>query len=705
MDHQSSCLADDVAAATALLTPKSVVVIGASERSRWSVALLDNLTRLGFGGTVHLVNRSGKTVDGRATAPSCAVLGEKVDLGVVLVPAEGVVDAIGDLAAAGARSAIVLSSGFAETGGAGAAGQERLLEAARAAGVRLLGPNSLGTMNFVEATVVWATPVGAPSSCTGVGLVSQSGATAFFLATMADRQDIALSHVVSTGNEADLDSATLACTLAADPHTRAIAMFLESVRRPERFLAAAQAANAAGKPLVVLKVGASAVTARSALAHTGALVGDDAVFGGICERYGVIRVGSLEDLMATADIVGRTGRLRPGGLCVISNSGGICEVAADTASSLGLDLPEVPAAVGAVLREAVPAYATPHNPLDLTGGVVPGDCGRIVAALGAAPEYAALLVPFYPVPDGDPAADGRLAELHRHLSTALREAPAAGLLVSYTPAALTATGRETVRDLGMPYLACGMDRALTGLRHAFGWSRHPARDAAPAAAPTGSPIGERPRGEFDTLELMGRHGVPVVPMQLVVDEAGARAAAMAAGGPVVVKIASADIAHKSEIGGVELAVVGPDAASAAFARVLAAGRRQPGARIDGVLIAPQREPGVELFVGCSRDPLWGPVLTVGLGGVWVELLADVAIRPLPVTPAVVRDMLASLKAARLLAGSRGLPAADLDVVSTAIVAIGEVALRLGPDLVALEVNPLWVHGDRVEALDGLAEWT
>jgi acyl-CoA synthetase (NDP forming) len=702
-------LGDDTAAAAALLAPESLVVVGASERSRWAVAMLDNLDRLGFPGPVHLVNRSGNAVGSRTTATSCAALGEKADLGVILVPADGAVDALTDLAETGARSAIVLTSGFAETGAGGAGLQARLLTAAQQAGIRLLGPNSLGMMNFVDRAVAWATPISAPSTSQGVALVSQSGATAFFLATMADQQDLALSYVVSTGNEADLDSCTFACALAADPNTRAIAMFLESVRRPDRFVAAAEAANAAGKPLVVLKVGTSEVAARSALAHTGALTGDDAVFTGVCERYGVLRVRSLEELMATADIVGRTGRLRSGGLAVVSNSGGICEVAADTADVVGIDLPEVPAATVETLRSALPAYGTPHNPLDLTGGIVPADVERIVTALGAAPEYAAVLVPFYPVPAGDPAEDARLAELHGHLAAALRTAPA-GFLVSYTPATLTARGRRTVAEVGIPYLACGMDRALTGLASAVRWSRHPARDEPVASdqlwaighTSSDATISERPRTEFATLELLSRHGVPVVPSVLVTDEAGARAAAGT--GPVAVKICSPDIAHKTEIGGVELGVVGPDAAAAAFARVLAAGRSVTGAQLDGVVVAPMRDRGLELFVGVTRDPAWGPVIAVGLGGIWVEVLRDVAIRPLPVTPAVVKDMLAGLQGAKLLAGARGLPAADTDAVAAAVVAIGEFALRCGPDLAELDVNPLWVQGDRIEALDALAVW-
>jgi succinyl-CoA synthetase beta subunit len=202
------------------------------------------------------------------------------------------------------------------------------------------------------------------------------------------------------------------------------------------------------------------------------------------------------------------------------------------------------------------------------------------------------------------------------------------------------------------------------------------------------------------LELMGRHGVPVVPATLVTDEAAARAAA--GDGPIVLKVSSPEIAHKTEIGGVALGVVGADAAAEAFARVSAAGRAV--AEIDGVLVAPMRERALEIFVGVTRDPVWGPVIAVGLGGIWVEVLQDVAIRPLPVTPTVVKHMLGSLQGAKLLSGARGLPAANLDAVAAAVVAIGDVALRLGEDLAELDVNPLWVDGDRVEALDALAVW-
>lgn len=698
-------LARDTAAAGALVHPRSIAIIGASERSRWSTAIIANLEKHGFTGDLHLVNPRGGRIGDRTLAESCVATGAEIDLGVLIVPALAVSDVVADLAAAGARSAMILTSGFAEVGPEGEARQQQLAARAAEADIRLLGPNSLGFMNFVAATVGWATLIAAPSRRNGVALVSQSGATAFFLASLAHQQDIPLSYVVSTGNEADLDSGTFAARLVEDPEVKAVAMFLESVRDPSRFVAAARTASASGKPLVVLKVGASEVSARAALAHTGALVGDDRVFDGICERYGVIRVHSLEELMTTADIIGRTGVLASGGLCVISNSGGICEVAADTADSLGLDLPDVPGLTAARLRELMPDYATPHNPLDLTGGIVPEDCERIIAALGARPEYAAMLVPFYPVPAEPDPADQRLAALHRHLSAGLRAAAAPGFLVSYTGSEISGTGRALIEEIGLPYLACGMDRALAGLGRAFWWSERQRRAQSEGGRDAVThPVPQRPRSEREMLDLLGEHGVPVVPHTLAATAEEAAAAAAGYDGPVVLKIASPDIGHKTEIGGVALRVTGEDAVRSAFERMIAAGRAQPGAAIEGVLVSPMRDGGLELFVGCSRDPVWGPVLALGLGGIWVEVLSDVAIRPLPVDHADVRDMLGTLRGSALLAGRRGLPAADLDAVAAAVVAIGNLAAGFGPDLAALDVNPLWVKGSEVEALDGLAVW-
>lgn len=690
-------------AAHELLHPRSIVIVGASERSRWSQTAVDNLTAGGFAGKVHLVNPRGGAVHGQAAATSCAAIGEQVDLGIVLVPGHATEDAIRDLGTCGARSAAILTSGFAELGDGGRAVQDDLAAKARALGIRLLGPNSLGFINFSVPAFAWTTPVRPTSRSTGVAIVSQSGATAFFLATLAHQWDVGLSTVVATGNEADLACTDFVATLLDDAATTSVALFIETVRDPQAFLDIARAARARGKPIVVLKTGTGAVSAKSALAHTGALVGDDSVFDGICRQFGLIRVASIEDLLATADLAARTGPLRPGGLGVVSNSGGICEIAADTAEARGLTLPPLDDTASAALAATIPGFATAHNPLDLTGAITPEQCGAVIDIMAAQPDFAALLCPYYEVPTADEDVTERLSALHAALARGLHAGPIPGFVTSYTGTHLSRLSRRIVAETSLPYLACGLDRALTALAGVVRWSNW-LRLAEPAPRDAAEPDPQRPRSEHAALQALGRHGVPVVPMTLAVTEGEAVAAARALDGPAVLKIASPDILHKSDIGGVAIGLSGDDAVRAAYRRVRQAGDTVPEARIEGVVVAPMRPAGLELFVGISRDQQWGAVLAVGLGGIWVEVLQDVQLRLLPVDPAEARRMLEALRGAKLLHGARGLPATDLDAVADAITRIGDAALAFGPTLAAMDVNPLWVHGSRVEALDALCVW-
>ena len=701
------------AAVEAMLNPSSIAIVGASDKSRWSATTFQNLTQGGFSGHVHLVNPRGAMAHGRQVAKSCLEIGAKIDVGLVMAPPGAVADAVADLGAAGAHSAVILTAGFSETGAAGQKLQEDVRGAATRHGVRLLGPNCLGFINFVNRAYVWTTPVAAPSRNTGVAIVSQSGATAYFLSTLACQQDVGLSHVISTGNEADLDGASFIDYLIDDTHTRAIAVFAETFRNPARFLGAARRALGAGKPLVVLKMGASEVTAKSALAHTGALVGDDRVFEGVCQQFGIIRVRSMEELLATADIVGRTGVLRRGGLCVVTNSGGVGEIAADTAELRRISLPALSEATAAAVRDTIPESATAHNPLDLTGSVTPAQCEGALRALGGQGDFAAMLCPWYEIPTAPEQINERLTQSHQHLARGMAAATVPGFLVSYTNTRVNGLARKIIAETGANYLACGLDRALSGLAGAFWWSERWREHQALRTQPDegilqgmgADGLQERPRSEREALEFLSRHGVPVVPATLAADAQQAVAAARVVGGPVVVKVASPEIAHKTDIGGVVLNVQGDEAVRGAFSRIMAAARaHNPRARIEGAIVAPMRERGIELFVGYSRDPQWGGILAVGLGGVWVEVLQDVALRPLPVDTLEVKRMLAGLRGAKLLAGQRGIPAANLDAVAEAITRIGAAILCLGPDLEALDVNPLWVRGDHVEALDALFVW-
>lgn len=694
-------------AVRAMLEPASIAIIGASDKSRWSVNVFDNLRDGGYAGKVHLVNPRGAIAHGRQCATRCAAVGERVDLGLIMTPGGAVADALDDLAAAGGRSAVIITSGFSETGARGQALQEKVRGVAADRGVRLLGPNCLGFINFSNRAYAWTTAVKAPSRNSGVAIVSQSGATAYFLSTLAHQQDVGLSHVVSTGNEADLDSSSFIDYLLEQADARAIAVFAETFRNPAYFLRIAERALTLGKPLVVLKVGASEITAKSAMAHTGALVGDDRVFEGICDQYGIVRARSMEELLATADVLSRTGVLRPGGLGVVTNSGGVGEIAADTAHLRGILLPELSGDAAAAMLKTIPDTATAHNPIDLTGTVSPEQVEGAVLAMASMPDCAAILCPWYDIPTAPDQVSERLTALHQRLARGMASLEVPGLLVSYTNTIVNDMARGIIAETGANYLACGLDRALAGFAGAFKWSQryreHAQRKAA--SAPLRSVTSERPRSEREALDYLAGHGVPVVPASIVTDASGAVAAARALAAPVVIKVASPDIPHKSDIGGVLLNLQGDDAVRAGFERVMAAARQRcPDARLDGAIVAPMRGRGIELFVGFSRDPQWGPILAVGLGGVWVEVLQDVALRPLPVDADEVKRMLTGLRGAKLLAGQRGVPAADLDAVAAAIANIGEAILTLGPELAELDVNPLWVCGSQIEALDALFVW-
>jgi acyl-CoA synthetase (NDP forming) len=684
----------------ALLAPRSVAIIGASEKSRWSNVTFGNLTKLDFTGEVHLVNRRGEATYGRKTARNCVELGAEVDVGIVMVPMAAVYDAVADLAAAKVRSAVVLTSGFAELGPDGAAEQRRLVELARQSGVSLVGPNSLGYINYVDHVPLWTAPCARNPILGSIAVASHSGQVAYHLNTYAQHQGVGLSHLVTTGNEADIDIADFTDHFVDDANVRSIALYLETVRRPARFIDVVRRARDAAKPVVVFKIGVSDVAARSARAHTGALVGDDNVFSGICAQYGVVRVHSIEDLFCTADVMGRAGVLRAGGLGFVSNSGGICTIAADTASAAGIDVPLLSAPTIDGLRQVLPSYATTQNPLDITGAAAIDRSlfAKTLELMAEEPKLAAI-VAFTDLPSSREETDESLLAGLRYIGEGIAISPIPSFVLNCFGRPVTDSGRAIIDEFRLPFVAAGLQRGIDALGRAIWWSNHCRRAHTQAAIRQAIASPRELNTEDTALAFLASCGVPTVPMQLVKDEETAIAAASDFGGPVAVKICSRHIAQKSDIGGVALNVEGGAAVAKAFAAVQA--RVPDGAEVRGVLVAPMRAGGIELFVGVTRDPDWGPVIAVGLGGIWVEVLRDVAIRRLPVSADDARDMLGELKGAALFEGKRGEPKADMAAVARTIAVIGDAALSLGPSLEILEINPLWVRGDRIEALDAL----
>lgn len=683
----------------ALLHPRSFAIVGASDRSTFSALLYGNLAAAGHRDRTFLVNPHRPEVHSVRTYASCVDLPGAVDLAFVMVPAERVNDALCDAAAAGARGAVVLSSGFAETGPAGLRRQRELVALAEQLGVTVLGPNVLGFVNVVAGVPAMAL-ADPPAEPGPVALISQSGASCGAMKDFAAMSGVGLSYLVTVGNEAMVGVGQLVDHLVDDDAVRAIAVFMEGVREPVRFAAAARRAARAGKALVVLKAGRSALAARTAASHTGALVGDDRVVDAVFRELGVIRVDTVEELLVTAGLAAYTGPLERPGIGVVSISGGACDIAADLAQAAGAALPELDPATVTAVAGRMPAYGHVQNPLDLTGAAVtdPSLWEHAVTAVGNDPSVGAVVAvgslpwredgkPFYAQPQLDAIGRGMAAS------------SAPGAFVTQVTQPIGPQAGQALSTAGIPHAVPGLRLALDALARIAAWSSSDPRDLS-VVVPDKSRIagaGSGPR------ELLAWAGVPVVPAVHVRDARAAANAAAELGCPVAMTIVSADIPHKSDIGGVRLDVAPQDAARA-YEQIVAAAGRVGDAVLDGVLVSPMRKPATELLVGVTRDPDWGLVLAVGIGGVLVEVLDDVVLAPLPVDPVRVRRMLARLRGAALLTGVRGRAPADLDRVAEVVAAVGRLAADLGDRLESLEVNPLRVDGSDVEALDVLVAW-
>ena len=691
-------------------SPRSVALVGASEKSAWSHGVAAKFRAYGYAGKVFAVNRGGVDAHGYPGFKSCKDIPEQVDFAYLFVPAEATLEALTDAADAGIKHVNILTSGFAETGEPGALLQQRLLDLANARGITLQGPNSLGFANIGERLVATSIPTRLPLIDGTIGLVSQSGAVVAEISKVMHQQGVGLRFVAATGNEAQIALTDVIDYLVDDPGTRVITVFSESIRDPQAFRDVALRALAARKPIVILKVGKSEISAQVAKAHTGSLVGDDRVFDAVCAQYGVVRVDSIEELVATSDLLARVPPLKKNGVGVVSISGGGCGMFADRAAECGVSIKPFSDATRDALKQVLPEFASDLNPLDITGAVIRApQLWEATLPVVARDENVGLVVVLNQLP-GTPDELRGLREnvLAMGRGLALSEAP--GVVVSMTAQPMTDTLREVATDAGLSGICAGIPLAVRAIAGHVQWSECLARFEAGErrdrpASEAKSATSQRPRSEREVLEFLRDQRVPVIPAHIARSAQEAVSFARSAGDPVALKVLSADIAHKTEVGGVRLGVFGDEAVTQAYTDIDATVRKNcPNAKIEGIIVSPMRSGGIELIVGTARDPNWGPVIAVGLGGVWVEVLADTAVRPLPVTPGDVKDMLRSLRSAKILQGFRGTPAADLDTLAQTIARIGDAALALGPQLASLEINPLLVSGDKVEALDGLCVW-
>jgi acetate---CoA ligase (ADP-forming) len=709
---------------TSLFRPRRIALVGASDKSAFSLLAYRNLVDFGFADQTYLVNRRGAVTHGQPTVTSCTKIGEPVDVAFLMVPQAGMLEALDDAAVAGIGNAVVLSAGYGEAGEPGRVAQAELVARAESLGMILLGPNHLGFANLTDGVPVCSIP-GLPKVPGPVALLSQSGASSSAMIEFAGMADVGLSLMVTLGNEAMITAGHVLDFLVDDPGTQAVAIFMETVREPDVFRRAARRAAAAGKAIVVLKAGSSALSARTAAAHTGALVGDDRAVDAVFASLGVIRVDSIEDMLITAGAAAALGRLERPGIGIVSISGGACDIVADRAEDLGATLPELGPRTQQALAEIMPDYGTVQNPLDVTGAAIidPSLFTRSIEAISADPSIGVVgVINSLPWAGEGPYFGQKFVDA---IGAGMRAAACPTAYISQVMLPITDYSRQSMALGEVPYAIPGLRQAIVALRGVAWWSevtRDLAAPATPEAQETlqavGPPVPVPPpalrHGQWSeqaARELLASAGIPVVPARLVTSEADAVAAASAVGGsadhaaPLCLKVVSPHIMHKTEIGGVRLDVP-PEAGAVCEAyRAVNAAAEAHGASVEGVLVSPMRRGGTELLVGVVRDPHWGLMLAVALGGVFVEVLQDSALAPLPVSPERVRRMLSGLRGAAVLQGARGAEAADLGALADVIARLGDLAVALDDGLESLEVNPLLVQGSVIEALDAVVTWT
>ena len=657
-----------------LFRPDAIAIVGASDTGGggWPKGVYENLEHENFPARVYLVNPRRDELWGRKVYPDFASLPERIDLAIVIVPADSVHPVLSEAADAGLRSALIFSARFGEGGDpAGAARADALRALSAETGMRITGPNCMGALSLPSRLLLYPTPRVRRLPAGPVGVVFQSGGTFQYWLEQGAARGLGYSHAVSSGNELDLDMADYMDFLANDPHTRVIACMAEGVRRGEALMAAAGRALDAGKPVVMLKSGRSAEGRAAAASHTGALASDDKVFDAFCRKFGVVRVESLDE-MIEASLAFAAGRLPAGPrVAMVGYSGGAKGLFSDHASDIGLPLPKFTAETREKLTPLIDPGVSPDNPLDTGAGLARRyDAFAEVCRIVAADENVDMIsmqgqLPFAEGTEGDPAlflevrnSTDKPVVAHNRMSQNVNE-----------------VGRDFQEAAGVPFLQRlpEVARTLKSLGSYAGTRR---RGAAPfkATGASGSPVED----------VLADRGI-VMPKSAVArtaSEAGDLAAEI--GFPVAIKIVSPKAVHKTELGGVALGVTSAEDAAAAArgmeGRISAAG-------VEGFLVQ-EMASGLEVIVGIVDDPQFGPCLALGLGGVVVEAIRDVAYRLLPIGRDDVTEMIAELRGRVLFDGFRGDPARDVDALAAAATGLSDAYAVLRDRISEIEINPL-----------------
>lgn len=707
-DHTLYC--ESVTALHALFHPRAIAVVGASDDPvKIGGRPLAFLLRHGYRGRVFPVNPSRPTVQGLPAFPSLAAIPDAVDVAVVVVPAERVLESLEACAAKGVQVAIVFSSGFAEVGEAGRREQSAMRDLAARSGLRILGPNCQGVAHLPSRLVAtFASPFLDERLHVGpIAVVSQSGAMAGMVYEMARAAGLGLNYWVSTGNEADLQAAEILAEVVEDPETRVALCYLEDVKDARRFRDALGRAHGRGVPVFVLKAGRSAVGRRAALSHTGALAGEDDVYAAVFRQWGAIRCADPADLLKLPQAFLHYREAGPR-VAILSNSGGLGVLSVDLCVEVGLTPATFSETTTRELRAALPDFAPAANPVDLTAQILsdPGMLMRVLPLLEADPGVDMIVFQIALFGAATPA--DRFAREVASVAQRTRKVVAVSCPQRHVVDLFRGLGVLAFDDgtTALRSLAC-LAQATRQRPRWLGRTTGAVPGPPPASrAPAARASAEGFLSEWDSRALLEPFGLPLVAGALAKDGEEAARAAERLGFPVVVKVCSPDLPHKSDVGGVALGLATVDAVRDAAARILSTvGQRAPGARIDGLMVQRQGQGALELALGVKRDPVFGPVVMVGAGGALIEALRDFQLLLPPVDAAAAEEALRALRIGPLWDGVRGQAPLDLPAAVDLVMRLGEAARALAGSVAEIDLNPVLVGRRREGAtvLDALVK--
>jgi acetyltransferase len=685
-----------------LLHPRSIAIVGASQRpDSWPARVFRNLNNFGFEGPIYPVNPNYDELYGTRCYHSISAIPEPPDHLVILVKAELVPAALEEAGPLGTRSATIFTGGFAEFGTPETrALQDRAQEIADRYGICVSGPNCLGNVSMPGRLVTYSEQVTEPFRPGHFAMVAQSSGIMGGTFRYAAQRGVGVSYGIAAGNELNTDVVDYLHFLLADEQTRFIGLMIEGIRRPELFMQVCERLAGAGKPIGLLKSGRSAKGQEATLAHTGVLAGTREVFESVVERYGLIPVESTDDLVDLAELATRTGFKHPTGLAAGSLSGGVRGLVADLGEDLGIAWAELAPATIERLGKVLGVGSGIGNPIDIGWGGLSSQETYLecVEALLDDPNVTALALQ-----EELPRAEfaGERAENYLRMEALGRE--------RNKPVMFYARGSYPITEYGLAFHERSGAAFLQDLRRSFlairNLMHYPPRRAEvirERVIPTGDPAlaarwqarlsdSRGPLPDDQAFQLLADFGLPVAPYRLVRTASEAEQAAAELGWPVALKLSRPGLTHKTELGGVALNLETRDELRAAADRLLslpsggAAGQSETS-----LLVQSMAQPGVELFLSCSRDAQFGPMLYLGLGGVWVEVLKDVQLRPAPIDAGDARGMVERLRGNALLRGARGRPAADEEALVAALVALGAAGAALGESLGTIEINPFIV---------------